>query len=238
MSMKSGIILLLFAAVVTVNPLYSQKGGKKITITGFVVDANRDPVVNAIIMVDETKSNVTTSMKGAYKIKVSPDAQKIGIFTFENGVVEEMINERTLINFNFKTVVARRKPGQGNNRGEEEIDVGYGSVKRKNLTTSVSRIDGTNPKYASYNSIYDMIRGEVAGVQVQGTSIKIQGASSFMLSTEPLFVVDGVTVSSIADIRPQMVRSIEVLKGSSASIYGSRGANGVILINLVGAKNY
>jgi TonB-dependent SusC/RagA subfamily outer membrane receptor len=80
-----------------------------------------------------------------------------------------------------------------------------------------------------------MIRGEVPGVQVSGTSIRIQGASSLMLSTEPLFVVDGMVVNSIGDIQPFTVKSIEILKGSSAAIYGSRGANGVILINLVGA---
>lgn len=101
------------------------------------------------------------------------------------------------------------------------------------MTSSVSKIDGTNPKYASYKNIYDMIRGEVPGVQVSGNSIKIQGASSLTLSTEPLFVVDGVTVNTIDGIQPYMVQSIQVLKGSSASIYGSRGANGVIVINLV-----
>jgi TonB-dependent SusC/RagA subfamily outer membrane receptor len=70
---------------------------------------------------------------------------------------------------------------------------------------------------------------------VNGTSIRIQGASSLLLSTEPLFVVDGITVNSISDIQPLMVKSIQVLKGSSAAIYGSRGANGVILINLIKA---
>ena len=80
-----------------------------------------------------------------------------------------------------------------------------------------------------------MLRGEVPGVQVNGTSIRIQGASSLTLSTEPLFVVDGVTVNSIDHILPQMVKSIQVLKGSSAAIYGSRGANGVLLINLINA---
>ena len=79
-----------------------------------------------------------------------------------------------------------------------------------------------------------MIRGEVPGVQVNGTSIIIQGASSLTLSTEPLFVVDGIVVNSIDYISPISVKSIEILKGSAASIYGSRGANGVILIRLIG----
>jgi TonB-dependent SusC/RagA subfamily outer membrane receptor len=82
-----------------------------------------------------------------------------------------------------------------------------------------------------------MIRGEVAGVQVNGKSIRIQGPSSFNLSTEPLFVVDGIVVTSIDEISPQMVKSIDILKGSAASIYGSRGSNGVILINLIGSPD-
>jgi len=103
------------------------------------------------------------------------------------------------------------------------------------MTGTVNKIDGTNPKYASYRNIYDMIRGEVAGVQVMGNSIRIQGVGSLNLSTEPLYVVDGMVVSSIAEIQPYNVKSIEILKGSSASIYGSRGANGVILIKLIGS---
>jgi TonB-dependent SusC/RagA subfamily outer membrane receptor len=73
-------------------------------------------------------------------------------------------------------------------------------------------------------------------VQVNGKSIQIQGPSSINLSSEPLFVVDGMAVTSIDDIRPQQVKSIEILKGASASIYGSRGSNGVIMITLIGAE--
>jgi TonB-dependent SusC/RagA subfamily outer membrane receptor len=80
-----------------------------------------------------------------------------------------------------------------------------------------------------------MIRGEVPGVQVNGTSIMIRGATTINSGTEPLFVVDGVPVMTVDNIQPQMVKSIQVLKGSAASIYGSRGSNGVIIINLVKA---
>ena len=73
-------------------------------------------------------------------------------------------------------------------------------------------------------------------VQVNGNKIVIRGVNSIN-STDPLFVVDGIVVSSIDDISPSMVKSIEILKGSETSIYGSRGANGVILITLVQAGN-
>ncbi len=81
-----------------------------------------------------------------------------------------------------------------------------------------------------YQDIYDMIRGKVAGVEVSGRSIKIRGTNSLNVSTEPLFVVDGVIVREIDDIAPETVRSIEVLKGPDASVYGARGSNGVIVI--------
>ncbi len=230
--MKTRILLCLLLAVFSFNSGYAQKRNNKITLTGYVVDGTHASVANAIVMVDGKKTDKITDNKGFYKIKVKAGSTKIGILTFTNGVLEEIINGRDRINFAFEGSV----PDQASNKvdqGEEAIDIGYGTVKKKNLSTSVSKIDGTNPKYASYRTIYDMLRGEVPGVQVNGTSISIQGVSSLLLSTEPLFVVDGITVSSIDGIQPQIVKSIQVLKGSSASIYGSRGANGVILINLI-----
>jgi TonB-dependent SusC/RagA subfamily outer membrane receptor len=149
--------------------------------------------------------------------------------------MEEPINGRERINFTFEGSVPDQMSDKVD-RGEESINIGYGSVKRKDMTGTVNKIDGTNPKYASYQNIYEMIRGEVPGVQVTGNSIRIQGASSLTLSTEPLFVVDGAIVNSIDYIQPFMVKSINILKGSSAAIYGSRGANGVILINLTGSR--
>ena len=120
---------------------------------------------------------------------------------------------------------------------EEAIDMGYGTVKKKTLTGSVEKIDGTQSKYASYNTVYEMLRGAVPGVVVNGTSIMIRGASTVNSGTEPMFVVDGVPVNTIDNIQPQMVKSIQVLKGSSAAIYGLRGSNGVIIITLLSGND-
>jgi len=87
-----------------------------------------------------------------------------------------------------------------------------------------------------YTNIYDMMRGRVPGVSVSGNKITVRGVNSVNMGTDPLFIVDGVTVSSIDNISPQMVKSISVLKGPEASIYGTRGACGVILITLVGSN--
>jgi TonB-dependent SusC/RagA subfamily outer membrane receptor len=231
--MRTKIIFLIIMAMFSLNIASAQKSGKKMKISGHVVDGTLTPVANAIVMLDGEKSNIMTDQKGHFKIKVKPGNTKVGIFTMTNGILEEPLDGRKTINFKFEGSV----PVQivETDPLDEAVDIGYGSVKKRSMTGTVNRIDGTNPKYASYRNIYDMIRGEVAGVQVMGNSIRIQGVGSLTLSTEPLYVVDGNVVGSISDIQPFNVKSIEILKGSSASIYGSRGANGVILIKLIGS---
>lgn len=231
--MKTRILFLLLIPVFLMSMVNAQSKNKKITISGTVADGTRTPVANALVMIDGEKTNKFTDEKGFYKVRVKSGTSKIGILT-STGMLEEQINGRTGINFNFEGSVPPQSPVRVK-PGDEAVDIGYGSVKKRDLTGTVNKIDGTNPKYASYTNIYDMIRGEVPGVQVSGSSIKIQGAASFTLGTEPLFVVDGTVVSSIADILPITVKSIQVLKGSSAAIYGSRGANGVLVINLTGS---
>jgi TonB-dependent SusC/RagA subfamily outer membrane receptor len=111
--------------------------------------------------------------------------------------------------------------------------MGYGKVLNKNKTSSSSQIEYNdetrNPGFAN---IYEMISGRIPGVQViGGNKIIIRGVKTLMGGTDPLFVVDGTVRNSIDDIPPSQVKSISVLKDGSAAVYGSRGANGVILIN-------
>jgi TonB-dependent SusC/RagA subfamily outer membrane receptor len=238
--MKIKIFLLLFCSIFLIPVTSAQKSNKKsprkITISGYVVDQTQKPVAYAYIMLDDAKTDLFTNSKGFYKIKVKPDVKKIGIFTSTNGLVEEPVNGRTRINFTFTGSVPDQANPNGKLPADQEVNVGYGTVKKRNLTSPVNEIDATESKYASYRTIYDVLRsGSIPGIQVVGNSIKIQGASSLTLSTEPLFVVDGVPVETVDNIPPYMVKSIQVLKGPSAAIYGSRGANGVILINLLKA---
>ncbi len=112
---------------------------------------------------------------------------------------------------------------------DELLNTGYGYIKKKDNTASISRLDMKGAE--GYTDIYDYMRGRVPGVEVRGTSITIRGRNSINSGTEPLILVDGVEVRDISQISPTMVESIEVLKdASSTSIYGIRGANGVILI--------
>lgn len=221
------ILALLFASFAS-----GQKDVKKITITGVVLDSHQLPVKNAEILIDGFDSGFSTNKKGTYKIRVNPSVKKIGVFALPPTVIEDPINGRTTINFTLNDSIVKRIVRRKNAYEEETVNVGYGNEKRKNLTTPVDKIDATKEKYASYKSIYDLIRGEVPGVQVSGTSILIRSASSVNSGTEPLYIVDGVPVNSLEGIQPQNVKTIEVLKGSAASIYGTRGSNGVIIITL------
>jgi len=117
---------------------------------------------------------------------------------------------------------------------QDSVNVGYGYVKRKNLVNSVSKVPMENDQNMSYNDIGEYLMGRVPGLTVikAGTTYKyiIRGLGSINSQTDPLFIVDGVEVMDISYLNPRDVKSVEVLKDSSASIYGTRGACGVILI--------
>jgi hypothetical protein len=235
--MKTKIIICLFLVAFSFFGLYGQKNNKKITISGYVADQTQNSIANAIVMVDGKKTKNVTNNKGYYKIKVKSGCTKIGIYTFTNGVIQENINGRNTINFIFECSVPDQK-SDISDQSDETVDIGYGTIKKKNGTTIVNGSTKTKSNYDSYRTIYDLIRGELPGVQVSGTSIKIQGGpTSFSLSSEPLFVVDDIPVNSIDYITPTMVKSIHLLKGSSAAIYGFRGTNGVIILDLIGSDN-
>ncbi len=222
------IALLSILCIATVSAQKSKKN-KKIVIEGTVTDANKAPISNAIIMIDGAKTNSMTNAKGEYKIKVKPTAQKIGVFTFGSGIKEVAIEGRDTINITF-SAVQENQASAGQDNGEEGVGVGYGTVKKKNVTTQINTIDGSKSKYASYRSIYDMIQREVTGVRINGKSIILQASKDMFGDVPALIVVDGVPTTDIDNISPTVVKSIEVLKGSSAAIYGSRGYGGVILI--------
>ena len=117
----------------------------------------------------------------------------------------------------------------GRDPGEEEVNLGYQKIKKKDSTASTASLKV--PRGSGYSNIYEYLQGRVAGVEVVGTSIRIRGERSINSSNEPLIIVDGMETSDISSISPEEVQSIDVLKdASTTAIYGSRGANGVILI--------
>lgn len=230
--MKTKIFLLIMLSVLSINVASAQKNNKKITVTGSVTDNMQKPLAGAMIFVDGNNTNVTTNNAGQFKLKVRPNADSITVVTFSSGMVTQSLKGRTRVDFvlrgsGLSTQIMPNKPAE-----EKEVNIGYGNVKQKDLITPVSTVDGRNNKYANYKDIYEILKS-LPGIIVRGTSIQIQGQSSIMSGTQPIFVVDGMVVENIDGISPYQVRNISVLKGSSASIYGSRGANGAILISLI-----
>ena len=112
---------------------------------------------------------------------------------------------------------------------EEYIDIGYGQIRKENSASAASTLD--IPQGSGYSNIYDYIKGRVAGVTVNGTTIRIRGERSILGSNDPLFIVDGMEVYDIGFLSPDMVESVTVLKdAATTAIYGARGANGVLII--------
>ena len=215
--MKIIVLLILMAFTVVMSSARGQNAGKKVTISGHVVDATNIPVEGVVILVDNVDSGKKTNSQGFYKVKVGPTADSLSAFTYFDGMTIAINNNKT-IDFSLSKV---QKPG---NRPQSISSI------------NPNRLEGNVNKNAQYSNVYEMLTGTVPGVNVNGKTITIRGQTSLYGSAPPLFVVDGVIVSSIDHVRPIDVVSIEVVKSSSAAIYGSRGSNGVIKIKTVNAS--
>lgn len=230
LEMCTRISLLIAFAVLLFPSGFGQKSNKKITIKGQVVDVNRNPVSSVAILVDDLDTKKKTNMSGQYKVQVNPSAKKISIMWAPGRIIEENISDRKTVDFSLD-ILATGILNQSRKISEpENFEVGYGTVNKKNSPTSATNIDAKNIKYSSYTNIFDMIRSEINGVQIIGNRVYVQGISTFAGSNEALMVVDGIAVEGIEDVAPIDVRSISILKGPDASVYGMRGANGAILI--------
>jgi len=220
--MKERIFLLLLASLFLTGPLAGQKSEKKsdkpLTISGKVIGPKNQPVSGAVFYIDNARTSYITNENGSYKIKVSTSAQRLKVSSSRFGVCDTLINGRTKINFIFKPKPEDQLAGINNSPQMSNSNEPKKSKPRKMNT---------------YNNIYQMIQNEVPGVLVNGKSFVIQQQNSFYGSSDPLLVVDGVIVNDIDYINPIEVKSISVLTGSAASLYGVNGANGVILITLI-----
>lgn len=227
--MKSNLLLVLLLSFITIQVSYAQKTNKKIKISGTVVDAGSRPVDGAIILIDGVQTNVSTNSSGEYSIRVLPTAKSITAMSlFSNSVKTIDIDGRTVVNIIFD------KSGTNTStqvsKANETADIGYGTSEKNQTAASGSKTNLSKATSKSYLNIYDMIKSEVPGVQVVGTSVRLQqGTTSLSSPTEVLFEVDGTIVNQIDGLIPSQVRSISLLKGSAASIYGARGANGVLV---------
>lgn len=220
--MKCFKLLTLITAIclsqISMGQKPDKKSDKPVTISGTVLNGNQMPVSGAVFYIDNVKTAYITKSDGSYKIKVSPSAFKLKVTSSEFGTAETLIDGQTKIDFTLSGLEGGSVKAGNVDKGATDSEVGERPKARKMNT---------------YTDIYQMIRAEVSGVVVSGRSVQIQQGKSFFGSSTPLFVINGVIVNSIDNVNPLEVKTIKVLKGSQAAIYGVRGANGVISIDLI-----
>ena len=118
---------------------------------------------------------------------------------------------------------------------DDEVEVGYGTQSRRNMTTAVSSLKVRKTESQTYSDMYDYLRGRVPGVMVTPDKrIFIRGIGTNSDATDPLILVDGVQVTDLTTLNPADVKSVDVIKDGTSAIYGMQGANGVIIIKTIG----
>lgn len=192
-------------------------------LQGKVTTFDSIPLINAGIQIKSSKQIVYTDTLGIFtvlcqqkdKLKVSAKG-----FSTKNVKIDEKI-KYIFVNMKLKS-----------GRENREIAVGYGHVKNKDLLYSISSLDESSLDFSQYTNIYEIIRGRFPGVEVRNGEIIVRGTSTFLGSDAALLVVDGVIVSQdvFSSLSPADIANINVLKDASASAYGTRGANGVVIV--------
>jgi TonB-dependent SusC/RagA subfamily outer membrane receptor len=194
-------------------------GQKKVEVTGHAFGPDNMPVMGAIVIVDGNSTGKKTDKNGNFKIKINPDSKVIGLSTPDNKFAEQPYEGKNDLHFslseNFSATMNASSPNPE-----------AGKLNNKKAPASPPKAG----EKRIYKDIYEMLRSK-PGLVVRGTKVTIQGgASTYSGSTDPLYIVDGVEVSSLDVVVPDNVSRIDVLKGTSAAMYGSRGANGVIVV--------
>lgn len=203
------------------------------SVSGTVFDENNTPLPGVNVLVRGTTSGTTTDAGGKYTIRV-PGEDAVLTFTFIGYQPREIaVGTQTSINVTMSPDITAL---------EEIVVVGYGTERKSDLTGAVSLVDPQEMNKLATSDLTQMLQGRIAGVAVNSDgqpgatpSVKIRGIASFGTNgtnTEPLYVVDGVPLlGGIRDFNPNDIESVQILKDASAgAIYGSRAANGVIII--------
>lgn len=200
------------------------------TVVSGKVTSGNEEVIGATVQVKNTTIGVITDVNGSYTITV-PDPQAILVFSYIGYQPQEIaVKGQKIINVELKEDIKQL---------EEVVVVGYGTLKKKDLTGAITRISMADNENKSVTNVTELLRGTVAGFSAGfGTSAKgggsmlIRGTKSIKANNSPLIVLDGVIFNgAIGDINPSDIESIDILKdGSSAAVYGSRAAAGVVVI--------
>ena len=249
---KPLLALILFISCAMVTSVYGQGhlvSGKVVDETGAL------PGVNVVIK--GTTTGTVTDLEGRYSIMASPTDTLVYTFIGYDSHYE-VVGKRKNIDVELRAIKTQL---------DEVVVVGYGTMKKSDLTGSTSTVEVNENVAREFLTVDNMLQGRASGVNVvsnggnpgEGVSVRIRGTNSLMGNNEPLYVVDGVVVTTagqdvqnasadgneyqqvqngLAGINPSDIESIEILKDASATaIYGSRGANGVVLITTKGGKS-
>ena len=212
------------------NPGVNVYQNSVLTVTGTVLDENSVSIPGVNIIEKGTTNGTTTDVDGKFAIEVAGE-NSVLVFSFIGYEPQEvMINGRTVIEVSLRQEMKQL---------DEIVVIGYGTAKKGDLTGSVASVRVDNFKTQPMVTVTDMMAGTIAGFNANqgtsaagGASMEIRGPKSLSAGTEPLIVLDGVVFTgSLRDINPQDIQSIDILKdASSAAVFGSKAAAGVILI--------
>ena len=199
------------------------------TVTGVVKDASGETIIGASVIVKGTKTATITDIDGKFKVAVPADGKTL-VVSYIGMVSQEVSINGTVINVNLKAV---------DKSLDEVVVIGYGTQRKRDLTGAISTVGEKDLKDIPVSTVAEALTGKMPGVQVTTTEgspdaeikIRVRGGGSITQSNNPLYVVDGFVKDDIKDIAPSEITECTVLKdASSTAIYGSRGANGVIII--------
>ncbi|MCW5912962.1 MAG: SusC/RagA family TonB-linked outer membrane protein, partial [Cyclobacteriaceae bacterium] len=213
--------------------LLPEAHAQRKTITGTVMEEGGFALPGVSILEKGTSNGTVTDTDGKFSINVSEGATLVISFVGMKAKEIEVGNQTSL------TITLESNVSEL----EEVVVVGYGTVKKSDLAGSVVQVGGNDLRKMPVSTVAESLTGRLAGVQVSSTegspdaeiNIRVRGGTSISQDNNPLYIVDGFPVNSISDISPSDIESISVLKdASSTAIYGSRGANGVVLITTKG----
>lgn len=232
------LVLLLLGVLFLCGQLLAQNR----TITGKVTDANGVAVPNASIVVKGSTIGTTSSSDGSFSLSVPPSARILVVSSVGMKVIEAPIGNQAIVSIRLESA---------DQSLDEVVVMGYSTIRKTNLTGSVSKVNAKDIADRPVLSFDQALTGKAAGVQINTSSglvgdnviIRVRGASSISNSSQPLIVLDGIPLTqgnqgqlynpanALADLNPNDIESVEVLKDASASaIYGSRASAGVLLI--------
>ncbi len=219
--------LLILAGVLVTMAASAQQ----FTVKGIVKDMAGEPIIGANVMVKGTTNGTITDINGGYSV-TGVSASSVLVYSFIGYKNQEVACKgRQEINVTLAEDLQAL---------DEVVVVGYGSLSKKELSSSIVQVDKSKFQQGAMNNPMELLTGKVVGLNVNntasanpnsGSSLQVRGATSITASNDPLIVIDGVAGGDIRNLSSQDIESMTVLKDAgSAAIYGTRGANGVILI--------